>query len=223
MTARRQMLLLAALASLACAVLAAGGAAAQAQTEIEGPAAAAAGPEPLWVADPEEERDEATDPDGALEVVAPVAIEAADDDPARIAIAHWMAAGAREAGLPGELPVMAALVESGLRNLPYGHADSVGFFQMRLGIWNQGDYAGYLARPELQLRWFIDRAVAVRDAQYAGGNLAFGENPATWGAWIAAVERPLEGLPRPLPAAPRRGTRRCSPHPPRTSRRSSSA
>ena len=87
---------------------------------------------------------------------------------------------------------MAALVESGLRNLPYGDADSVGFFQMRLGIWNQGAYAGYLARPELQLRWFIDHALAVRDAQHAAGDASFGEDPATWGAWIAAVERPLE-------------------------------
>ena len=38
---------------------------------------------------------------------------------------------------------MAALVESGMRNLDHGDADSVGFFQMRVGIWNQGDYAGY--------------------------------------------------------------------------------
>jgi hypothetical protein len=186
----RRLASLALLASLAILALLAGGA--TAQTEYEGPAATA-GPEPLWVADPLQETDEAAVPAAELEVAAPVAAgPAADDDPARIAIAHWMAAGAREAGLPGELPVMAALVESGLRNLPYGHADSVGFFQMRLGIWNQGDYAGYLARPELQLRWFVDHAAAVRDAQHAAGNLAFGDDPATWGAWIAAVERPLE-------------------------------
>ena len=60
---------------------------------------------------------------------------------------------------------MAALVESGLRNLAYGHADSVGFFQMRVGIWDKGAYAGYLARPELQLRWFADHAIAVREAR----------------------------------------------------------
>jgi hypothetical protein len=54
-----------------------------------------------------------------------------------------MANGAREAGLPPELPIMAALVASGLQNLPFGDADAVGFFQMRVGIWNQGPYAGF--------------------------------------------------------------------------------
>ena len=34
---------------------------------------------------------------------------------------------------------MASLVESGMKNLNFGDADSVGFFQMRVGIWNQGD------------------------------------------------------------------------------------
>ena len=185
---RRPALLLAVLASLAAATALAGGAAAQ--TEFEGPASAA-GPEPLWVADPQEEADEVVEPKVVTEVTAPVsAVAPQDDDPERIAVAHWMAAGARDAGLPGELPVMAALVESNLRNLPFGHADSVGFFQMRLGIWNTGTYEGYLARPELQLRWFIEHALAVRDAHYAAGDLAFGEDPATWGAWIAAVERP---------------------------------
>jgi hypothetical protein len=187
---RRLTLLLTVLATLAGMASLAGAAAAQ--TEFEGPAAATSGPEPLWVADPQEESDEEIQPDGELEVSAPVPTgPLVDGDPARVAIAHWMAAGAREAGLPGELPIMAALVESGLRNLPFGHADSVGFFQMRLGIWNRGAYAGYLARPELQLRWFVDHAVAVRDAQYAAGNLEFGDDPDTWGAWIAAVERPL--------------------------------
>lgn len=46
-------------------------------------------------------------------------------------IAAWMAARATAVGLPPELPVMASLVESGLQNLNFGDADSVGFFQMR--------------------------------------------------------------------------------------------
>ena len=50
------------------------------------------------------------------------------------ALAAWMAYGAVVRGVPGELPVMAALVESGLTNLSYGQADSVGFFAMRTGI-----------------------------------------------------------------------------------------
>ena len=103
-----------------------------------------------------------------------------------------MASIARESGLPGELPVMASLVESGLRNLAYGHADSVGYFQMRQGIWNSGQYEGYLARPELQVRWFVDHALAVLSARRAAGDATYGEDPATWGEWIADIERPYE-------------------------------
>jgi hypothetical protein len=88
---------------------------------------------------------------------------------------------------------MASLVESGLRNLAFGDADSVGYFQMRLGIWDAGEYSGYLTRPELQLRWFLAHASAVRDARVAAGDAAFGEDPATWGEWIADVEQPYAG------------------------------
>src|SRR5687768_6283190 len=45
----------------------------------------------------------------------------------REAVAAWMAARASARGLPEELPVMAALVESGVQNVPAGDADSVGF------------------------------------------------------------------------------------------------
>ena len=152
----------------------------------------AGGPEPLWVPDPDSltevrERQAAADARATAGIATDPGV---GDDTARVAVAHWMAAAAREAGLPSELPVMAALVESGLRNLPYGDADSVGFFQMRLSIWDHGKYAGYLARPELQLRWFVDHAVALRDARRAAGDATFGEDPATWGEWIADVEQP---------------------------------
>ena len=33
---------------------------------------------------------------------------------------------------------MASLVESGVKNLKGGDADSAGFFQMRVGIWDKG-------------------------------------------------------------------------------------
>jgi NlpC/P60 family len=100
-------------------------------------------------------------------------------------IAAWMGAHAQRAGLPPELPVMAALTESGLRNLSYGDRDSVGFFQMRLGIWDQGTYAGYPSNPQLQIQWFIDHALAVK-AQYPG----LAESPNTWGELVADVEQP---------------------------------
>ena len=83
---------------------------------------------------------------------------------------------------------MAALVESGLSNLDGGDADSVGFFQMRLGIWNSGEYAGYPTRPELQLEWFLDHAEAVGKQRAARGLPL--DDPRGYGEWIADVERP---------------------------------
>ena len=113
------------------------------------------------------------------------------DEAARAPIAQWMATYAVKAGLPAELPVMAALVESGLRNLPAGDADSAGFFQMRIGIWNTGPYAGFPDNPQLQLKWFVDQALLARTQRLAAG-LAIDE--AHYGEWIADVERPPEEL-----------------------------
>jgi hypothetical protein len=103
-----------------------------------------------------------------------------------------MAGRAAAAGLPPELPVMAGLVESGLRNLDHGHADSLGFFQMRTSVWNSGEYAGYADDPELQMRWFIDQAVALKERRVAEGYASFGTDPSAYGEWIADVERPAE-------------------------------
>lgn len=114
------------------------------------------------------------------------------DDAGREALAQWLASQARKHGLPPELPVMAALVESNVQNLNYGDRDSVGFFQMRTGIWNQGEYAGYDRKPELQAKWFIDHALAVKRARIAAGIDDFGRDPSSWGEWIADVERPAE-------------------------------
>jgi hypothetical protein len=114
------------------------------------------------------------------------------DDASPESLAQWMAQGAETAGLPGELPVMAALVASGLKNLDYGDADSLGFFQMRSGIWNQGPYAGYPDHPELQLQWFIDQATDVRQARVAAGSADPITDDNMWGDWIADVMRPPE-------------------------------
>jgi cell wall-associated NlpC family hydrolase len=114
------------------------------------------------------------------------------DDAGKAKLAAWLAAKAQKAGLPPELPVMAALVESGVANLKGGDADSVGFFQMRVGIWNKGEYAGYPERPELQAKWFIDHAVALKKMRIAAGDADFGRDPSSWGTWIADVERPAE-------------------------------
>jgi len=108
----------------------------------------------------------------------------------REAIAQWMAYRAALAALPRELPVMAALAESGLANLP--GADSAGYFQMRTAIWNQGAYAGFPQNPDLQLQWFVDQAVAVRQARLAAAMPDPAATEADYGAWVADVERPAE-------------------------------
>jgi hypothetical protein len=114
------------------------------------------------------------------------------DDASSVAIARWMAHGARARGIPGELPVMAALVESGLKNLNSGGADQVGYFGMRVSIWNAGPYAGFPDNPVLQLTWFIDQALQARALRVGAGDAGFGLDPNAWGEWIADVERPAE-------------------------------
>jgi hypothetical protein len=103
-----------------------------------------------------------------------------------------MARTAQAAGIPPELPVMAGLVESGLSNLDHGHADSLGFFQMRESVWNSGEYAGYSEKPELQLKWFLDQATAIKKKRLDEGLTTFGTDPSGFGEWIADVERPAE-------------------------------
>jgi hypothetical protein len=107
-------------------------------------------------------------------------------------IAKWMARKAQEAGLPPELPVMASLVESGLKNLDYGDASSVGYFQMLTTIWDKPGtkYAGYLQDPQKQVQWFIDHALAVKQDRLARGLPV--DDPSQYGDWVADVERPLE-------------------------------
>ena len=114
------------------------------------------------------------------------------DNAAKDKIAAWMAGGAIQAGLPGELPVMAALVESNLTNLPQGDSTTAGYFQMRVDIWNSGAYAGFPDHPSLQLQWFIDQAQKVRNTHYANGDTTFGQSDTQYGGWAADVERPPE-------------------------------
>jgi hypothetical protein len=105
-------------------------------------------------------------------------------------IASWMAAEAKRRGLPPELPVMASLVESGLHNVSGGDRDSIGYFQMRTGIWDQGEYKGYGDKPELQVKWFLDQAEQIKKQRMAAGQGASLNDPSQYGNWIADVERP---------------------------------
>jgi len=111
------------------------------------------------------------------------------DDAPKEQIAAWMAKQAEARGLPRQLPVMAALVESSLTNVHGGDRDSVGFFQMRVGIWNNVEaYHGYPDKPELQVKWFLDQAEAVKKQRIANGQPI--DDPKQFGEWIADVERP---------------------------------
>ena len=114
------------------------------------------------------------------------------DSASGFAIAKWMGDGAELAGLPRELPVMGALVESSLTNSPPNN-DRAGYFQMRVSIWNGVPaYAGFPENPPLQLKWFVDRAAAIRAERISGGGPDPAGNENLWGEWIADVLLPPE-------------------------------
>jgi hypothetical protein len=102
-------------------------------------------------------------------------------------IARWMGRAVAAHGLPHELPVMAALTESGLQNLR-GSSFS-GYFGMSLAL-NRGDYRGFPRNPDLQVRWFTDTAMLVRQRRVAEGRPDPADDPTAYGSWIADVERP---------------------------------
>ena len=109
------------------------------------------------------------------------------DGAQRRRIARWMARGAAERGLPRELPVMAGIGESGLRNLT--GSSYAGFFGMHLSL-DEGDYQGFPDRPALQLHWFLDTAAAIRQRRLARGRGDPAGDDGAFGIWIADVERP---------------------------------
>jgi hypothetical protein len=109
------------------------------------------------------------------------------DEAGQERIARWMARSAADRGVPHELPVMAGLVESGLRNLR-GPTYS-GFFGMHRSL-NRGDYRGFPRQPTLQTKWFLDSAELVRQRRVAEGRTDPAKDPGSWGSWIADVERP---------------------------------
>jgi hypothetical protein len=131
------------------------------------------------------------DPALFLDVKPPKVPPYPGDTASREEIAQWMGAGAEAAGLPAALPVIAALTESGLRNLQYGDADSIGYFQMRTSLWNRDKYAGFPNAPDRQLMWFVDIAKAVREAMRQRGQDPTG-HPELYGEWAADVTRPPE-------------------------------
>jgi hypothetical protein len=100
-----------------------------------------------------------------------------------------MARAASLRDVPEQLPVMAALAESGLRNLHERGNPFAGFFSMHRSL-NKAPYKGFRKDPDLQVRWFLDTAVIVRQRKLAEGNEDYGVDPSSYGIWIADVERP---------------------------------
>lgn len=94
-------------------------------------------------------------------------------------VAKWMASTASAAGIPGELPVMTALVESELQNLDYGDRDSLGYFQQRP---SQGwGTAEQIMDPNYSLGKFLEVA-----SGYIG---QYSHDAYGLGAWAQAVQR----------------------------------
>lgn len=112
------------------------------------------------------------------------------DNASKEDLAAWMASNAIKRGIPPLLPVMAALTESHLTNLPGGDRDSKGFFQMRTSVWDTGQYAGYGTDPELQIQWFLDQAVATKGDHPVAAQPDAGAEKL--GTWCADIERPQE-------------------------------
>ena len=127
------------------------------------------------------------------------------DNASQEQLAKWLAKQAEAAGLPPELPVMASLVESGVKNLNFGDADSVGFFQMRVGIWDQGAYKGFAAEARAAGQ-VVHRQRARRQAQGdRPRRRRLRQGPGEVGRVDRRHRAPRRAVPRPLPAAARRG------------------
>ena len=111
-------------------------------------------------------------------------------------IACWLARSAAAAGLPPTLPVVCALVESNLSNVDHGDRDSIGLFQIRIGIHPAppgfGSASGKLqsaawwnAHPDAQMAWFAREAKSHKPAGVGADAGADGV-----GRWAVATERP---------------------------------
>ena len=114
------------------------------------------------------------------------------DDAGQKALAQWLAKHAEQAGLPPELPVMAALVESGRQEPRLRRR------RLRRLLPDAGEHLepgrvrrlpGQPGPPGEVVHRHRARAQA---QQIARGDADFGKDPRTWGEWIADVERPAE-------------------------------
>ena len=80
---------------------------------------------------------------------------------------------------------MAALVELDLTNVNFGDADSLGYFQMRVSVW-ESQYPGFADDPEKQVDWFLDTAERVKEQRVSRGQSI--TDPNQFGEWIADAD-----------------------------------
>ena len=104
----------------------------------------------------------------------------------RNALVRQMATAAKRAGVPAELPIMTALVESRFRNLNYGDRDSVGMFQQR-NAW--GSRAARMNPSRATEMFLHGGAGGQRGAVAFKGRFANQpHNAQTLGRWAQAVQ-----------------------------------
>ncbi len=104
---------------------------------------------------------------------------------AQLGFVRTMVRQARAAGIPAELPVITALVETRLRNLSHGDRDSVGLFQQR-AAW--GSFA-HRTNPEKSTHMFLYGGKAGQRGAVAFKSRFEGQTSAdALGRWAQAVQ-----------------------------------
>ena len=146
------------------------------------------------------------------------------DDAPKEQLAAWMASEAEKRGLPPQLPVMAALVESNLHERQLRRRRLARLLPDARLIRNNGDYAGFADDPKKQIDWFLDtrrarqgaarRRAANRSttrASSANGSPTSNAPPSSTAAATSSAStrptgcsptRPSPPRPTPQPAAP---------------------
>lgn len=116
-------------------------------------------------------------------VKAPAAVGATGS---KLATVRLFAQAAKAAGVPPELPIMTALVETNFQNLTWGDRDSIGYFQQRNAWGSRADRLN----PASAVHMFLHGgkggqpgAVAYK-RQFGGAHDA-----ATLGRWAQAVQQ----------------------------------
>ena len=113
------------------------------------------------------------------------------DDAPKEQIAAWMARRRRSAGSRPSCRSWPRWSSRGVKNLNFGDADSVGFFQMRVSDLEPGRVRG-LPREAGAPGEVVPRPGRARSRSSASRAASPSDDPSQFGEWIADVERPAE-------------------------------